>query len=126
MRGYLADYIGRYRLVRCINLEGDEFLWPIPLPAIGDEPNAWTKSALKAVTLTQDNWFRLIYDRDRSENGYRIEPRVAEPNVPDPEPMWSKKTFRELRNQALADYVITSRDHPMAVKCRQGKRFGAK
>src|SRR5262249_56278294 len=124
MRGYLADYIGRFRLVRCIDLENEEFIWPIPLPALGDEPNAWTKSSMKAMELARDHWFKLIYDRARSDNGYRVEPRDPEPGEPEPHPAWSKRSFRELRNIALADFVIKTRDHPVAIKCRQGKRFG--
>jgi hypothetical protein len=56
VRGYLADYLRRYLIVRCIDMNGEEFLWPIALPAVGDEPNRWTLSSLKAVEMAKERW----------------------------------------------------------------------
>lgn len=116
MRGYLADYLKRYLIVRCIDMNDEEFLWPIALPAVGDEPNKWTLSALKAVERAKEHWIKLVYVG--GTEGYKLEPALGDPQ----QPRWSDRTFPELRTLGLADFVIANTDHPQAIKLREGKR----
>jgi hypothetical protein len=116
VRGYLSDYLGRVHLVLCVDMNDDEFLWPIKLPKMpGDELNDWSKAAMKAVQKARVDWHKLIYVE--GVNGYKIEPRVGAPVLP----AWSGRSWAEIRNQALADYVIKETKHPVAKRLREGK-----
>jgi hypothetical protein len=116
MRGYLADYLRRYLIIRCIDMNGEEFLWPIALPSVGDEPNKWTLSSLKAMETAKGRWIKLVYIG--GAEGYKLEPALGDP----PQPNWLARSFPELRTLALADFVIADTDHPQAIKLREGKR----
>jgi hypothetical protein len=116
MRGYLADYLRRFLIVRCIDMAGEEFLWPILLPAVGDEPSKWTATSLKAVEMAKEKWFKLIYVK--GVDGFKVEPALGDP----PPPNWSERTFPELRTLGLADFVIADTEHPQAIKLKEGRR----
>jgi hypothetical protein len=118
MRSYLTDYMKRVRLVLCVDMNDDEFLWPIKLPKMpGDEVNDWTRSADEAVLKARLEWRKLLYVE--GVNGYKAEPR---PGTAAPlAPMWSGRSWAEIRNQALADFVITDIKHPVAKRLREGK-----
>jgi len=116
MRGYLADYLKRYLIVRCIDMNDEEFLWPIALPTAGDEPNKWTLTSLKAVETARERWIKLVYVG--GTEGFKLEPALGDP----PQPNWSDRIFPELRTLGLADFVIANTDHPQAIKLREGRR----
>jgi hypothetical protein len=126
MRNYLADYIGRFLIVRCIDMNNEEFLWPIPLPVAGEEANEWTKSMLRAVEKAKTEWAKLVYVRGAS--GYKIEPAQGKHDEPEwqqqlqPDGTLRERTFAELRTSALVDAIISNKDHRVAIKLREGKR----
>ena len=108
----MSDDLVRVRLVTCIDLRQEVFLWPIKVQSADGKINPWTQSALNAADIAIDKWTRLVSDMGRGK--YRITAATAEYGAPG----WPELSFSELVNLAFADCFIRDLDHPIVKKLR--------
>lgn len=101
------------RLVLCVNVFGDFFVWPVSLPGASGSPNPWITSAHRALQIAKTDWVRIF-----AGNGfYEIERPAADHTLPR-EVKWPEAPFGELINSAYAGRIITGPDHPMIAELR--------
>lgn len=115
MMQHLGDELTIVRIVTCIDLHGDIFLWPVKLPSSEGRSSNWHLSALAAVEQATTRWTRLAADMRRQR--YRV--FFGGSDLPEPE--WPEQTFGEMVNEAFAEYQITTPNHPMVKKLRGRK-----
>lgn len=115
MMQHLGEELTLVRIVTCIDLYGDIFLWPVKLPSSEGRASNWHLSALAAAEQATSRWTRLTADMKRQR--YRV--FLGGPDLPEPE--WPERSFSEMINEAFAEYHITSADHPIVKKLR-GKK----
>lgn len=111
---HLNEELSTIKLVTCVDLNGEVFLWPIKIPA-SDRQNKWTSSALAAVDHAVEEWVRLIPDMARGR--YRVQRALSE--LADPK--WPEESFIDLINEAFGEYKINDLDHPV-IKQLRGKQ----
>ncbi len=99
-------------LLTAINRQGDVFLWPIRSPDQNGRLDEWSRSAMKAATLGQRRWIRLV--SKMSLGAYEV--LEAQDDLPEPE--WPTATFTELVQVAFQGRIIDSEDHPVIRKLR--------
>jgi hypothetical protein len=115
-RGYLSDFMRRVQLQLCIDQDDNEFLWPIKLPSTpGADLNVWSASSLEAVNKARAIFYKLVWVE--GQQGYKALP-IDGAHV---SPHWSGRTFAQIRNAGLRDFVINDKTHPVAKWLRQGK-----
>ncbi len=102
-------------IVRCIDLYGDEFLWPVKQPPSDGRTCNWNKSAQIAVIQSTSRWIRMTADMKKQK--YRIFMGGSDL----PEPNWSERTLSDLINEWFHEYYITTMDHPVIKKLRGRK-----
>lgn len=100
------------KLLCCINMQGNVFLWPIRLPGQDGKIDDWNRSALEAADHAVGSWCRVI--SNMSLGSYEILKAMS----PGPSPKWTEKNFPEIFKIAFKDKIITSTDHPVVKKLK--------
>lgn len=100
------------KLLCCINMQGNVFLWPIRLPGLDGKLDDWNRSALEAAQHATGTWCRVM--SNRSLGTYEVLKAMSE----GPEPKWTEKSFSEIFNIAFKGKFITSMDHIVVKKLR--------
>jgi hypothetical protein len=106
LRGCDIDF-GPHLLVHCCGTGGENFLWSVPLPRPGVEPDPELRTQLAAVEKGKIDWVTPRFDfesmafRTSVSRGQRV--IQAE---------WAPVTFEELIEAAFQGRVIDSLDHP--------------
>jgi hypothetical protein len=101
-------------LATAINRQGQLFVWPIRLPGPDGKIDTWNGSAQAAAEQAQTQWVRMAANRDLGL--YSVYVATA----PVSDPTWPELSFQEVINIAFKDKVITSMDHPVVRRLREG------
>ena len=99
-------------LLTAINRQGVLFLWPIRLPGPDGKIDDWSRSALEASQLAQEQWVRMTANMPLG--AYDV--FVATGQHPDPH--WPEQPFGDLLKVAFKDRLIDSLEHPVLRKLR--------
>ena len=99
-------------LFTAINRQGDVFLWPLRLPDQHGRLDEWSRSAMRAATLGQRRWIRLV--SKMSLGAYEV--LEAQDDLGEPE--WPTESFPELLQVAFQGRIIEAEDHPVIHKLR--------
>ena len=99
-------------LFTAINRQGDVFLWPLRLPDQHGRLDEWSRSAMRAATLGQRRWIRLV--SKMSLGAYEV--LEAQDDLGEPE--WPTESFTELLQVAFQGRIIEAEDHPVIHKLR--------
>ena len=99
-------------LFTAINRQGDVFLWPLRLPDQHGRLDEWSRSAMRAATLGQRRWIRLV--SKMSLGAYEV--LEAQDDLGEPE--WPTESFLELLQVAFQGRIIEAEDHPVIHKLR--------
>ena len=99
-------------LFTAINRQGDVFLWPLRLPDQQGRLDEWSRSAMRAATLGQRRWIRLV--SKMSLGAYEV--LEAQDDLGEPE--WPTESFPELLQVAFEGRIIEAEDHPVIHKLR--------
>ena len=108
----IGEELTPVRIVRCIDLYSDEFLWPVKLPLSDGRTSNWTISAQIAVSESTARWIRMTADMRKQKY------RISLGGIDLPEPNWSERTLSDLINEGFHEYYITTMDHPVIKKLR--------
>lgn len=112
--GELAGELVSMLFVTAINRQGVVFLWPVRMADSTGRMNSWSESALRAISVAEDQWVRLT--ADRSLAGYRVSVATAEL----PKPKWPAATLDDLYRIAFQHKRIDQMSHPV-VKALRGE-----
>jgi hypothetical protein len=110
-----AEMPGEYRaytMFLYVNKSGDAFLWPIPCQDADGNWNDWHRSAHEMAELAMSHWIRI--SSNKAVGGYV--PAVAK--LDTTEPVWPKKTMKELVEIAFKGKLIDTPEHPIVKKLR--------
>jgi hypothetical protein len=106
--------VSRRLLITSITRQGRLFLWPIKLPAPDGKSNVWNETALDAARRASSAWVRIAADM-----GFGTY-RVWEAKTVLDEPKWPPLTFKEMIQLAFRERRISSLDHPVVKRLREG------
>jgi hypothetical protein len=112
MREVLITGVKIMLLVTAVTSRGSVFLWPLALGDDTGRTNAWHETARDGATRAKSKWTKIA--ADMSAGHYRI--FKAEGNLP--EPVWPKKSFKELLRIAFRGRTIDNVEHPIVKQCR--------
>jgi hypothetical protein len=99
-------------LLTAVNRQNTLFLWPIRLPGPDGKIDDWSRSALEASQLAQEQWVRMTANMPLG--AYDV--FVATGQHPDPR--WPEQPFADLLKVAFKDRFIDSLEHPVLRKLR--------
>jgi hypothetical protein len=103
----------RRALFTAVSRQGSYFLWPVKLPGDGNgRGDSWHRTALEAAALAMKGWVRITANQEQS----CYEMTNAPGTIPDP--VWPKKTFKELLRIGFQGRVIDGWDHLILRKLR--------
>jgi hypothetical protein len=111
----LAEMDGEYRLhsiYTAVDLQGNPFLWSVPIDDSDREPNNWLVTNREAAELAIERWVRVA--SDRGAGAYKI----IEYEGPPIEPVFPQEPFLELLKLAFKNRMIDRPDHPMILRLR--------
>jgi hypothetical protein len=108
----LTDELMYCLVVTAINVDGEVFLWPLPIADSRGQSNPWWESAFEGAQRAETAWVRLKSDKQRG----RYDNREAACALP--EPTWPVQSFGELFRLACKDLVLASLEHPFARQLR--------
>jgi hypothetical protein len=97
----------RKLLILSQNKQGDNFVWPIRIPAADESLDDWSKSSLEAADLAKRKWIRIV--SNKSLSAYEIIQREGV----SPEPKWPELSMGEIMKIAFKDKIIGDLDHPV-------------
>jgi hypothetical protein len=106
--------VSRRLLITSITRQGRLFLWPIKLPAPDGKSNIWNETAMEAARRASSVWVRIA--ADMSFGTYR----VWEAKTVLDEPKWPSLAFKEILRLAFQERRISSLDHPVIKRLREG------
>jgi hypothetical protein len=106
--------VSRRLLITSITRQGRLFLWPIKLPAPDGKSNVWNETAMEAARRANSSWVRIA--ADMSFGTYR----VWEAKTVLDEPKWPSLVFKEILRLAFQERRISSLDHPVIKRLREG------
>ena len=98
-------------LVRTINRQGVEFIWPLKTPTDG-RSNSWWDTAREASAMAMFEWVRV---RSNMSAGY-YDLAAAEGDLG--EPAWSDASINDLLRIAFKGRVVETVDHPLIQRLR--------
>jgi hypothetical protein len=106
--------VSRRLLITSITKQGRLFLWPVKLPAPDGKSNIWSETAMEAARRASSAWVRIA--ADMSFGTYR----VWEAKTVLDEPRWPSLEFKEIIKLAFQERRISSLDHPVVKRLREG------
>jgi hypothetical protein len=106
--------VSRRLLITSITRQGRLFLWPIKLPAPDGKSNIWNETAMEAAKRAGSCWVRVAADM-----GFGTY-RVWEAKTALGDPKWPSLIFKQILKLAFADRMISSLDHPVIKRLREG------
>lgn len=96
-----------------VSKQGNLFLWPIRLPGEDGRIDHWNESAMRAATLAQSKWIRVM--ANMSAGYYDVRTPVADLGPAE----WPENvSFDALVEIAFKGRVISSSDHPVLRRLR--------
>jgi hypothetical protein len=103
-------------IVRFVTMAGEEGLWPLKLnPQDGGKGNVWNTSAHNILKAAESGrWVRMV----TGKKNYRL--GVSPKTFDETPPKFSDRTFKELRDVAFADRVVTTLDHEIWTVLKDG------
>lgn len=110
----IRDDVKRVRLLTCVSLAQEVFLWPIKLPNGDGNPNPWNTSALAAADVASHSWVRVYADMNQSRY------RTIKASADYGEPNWPEESLQDLVNLAFQDHYIADSNHPV-IKSLMGR-----
>jgi hypothetical protein len=106
--------VSRRLLTTSITRQGRLFLWPIKLPSSDGKSNIWNETAIEAARRASSAWVRMA--ADMAFGTYR----VWEAKTVLDEPKWPSLPFKEILKLAFQERRISSLDHPVIKRLREG------
>jgi hypothetical protein len=113
MRVNVANEYVVIRLHVAMNRDGEVFLWPLKLQAVGARPNPWTESMARAIATAKQDWVRV----SANMAGQRYNIQVAN-NQQIGNPWRENLSMEDLVSSAFEGRVIDTDDHPVIRKLR--------
>lgn len=96
-----------------VSKQGNLFLWPVRLPGEDGRIDHWNESAMRAATLAQSKWVRVM--ANMSAGFYDVRTPVADLGLAE----WPENvSFDALVEIAFKGRVISSSDHPVLRRLR--------
>lgn len=108
----LFDELASFKLVVCMDMFNEVFLWPIKLPGPDGKRNTWSSSAMAAADLATKSWIRLVPSQARS----KYLAKVANSGMKEPE--WPEESFVSLLEFGFSEHQINDLNHPVVRKLR--------
>lgn len=102
----LATLVAPVEFQRSVNLDGEEFIIPKPIPD-ALSPNRWHQSRFELVALAEQKWVRIV--ANMSLGLYEGSEAVSDL----PEPAWSPLSFADLLAKAFEHRIISDTNHPV-------------
>jgi hypothetical protein len=99
-------------LVTAISRQNIVFLWPMPLATADGRNKEWSRTGMEAIERATKRWVRV--QANMALGGYE----VMEAKASISEPVWPKKTLRELMDLSFGQYRIDTLDHPIIRQLR--------
>ena len=109
---YLQDELNFVKLVTCVDLDGEVFIWPIKMPGPDGRRNPWNASALAAADAATKQWVRLVPNQNRGK--YIVKQAKDDLKIPE----WPEESLQSLFEQAFGEFQITDLEHPVVKKLR--------
>jgi hypothetical protein len=101
-----------FRLVLCIDRQGQVYLWPLRLPGDTGREDDWMTSALSIAEQAKTEWVRMVAGpRD-------FKSKTSGAVLSDP--VWPEQTFDELLELAFRKRRIVSETDPILRRLREG------
>ena len=96
-----------------IDRQGNNFLWPVPLPPTDGPENTYNQSHRQIADLAETTWLRM--SSNRTIAAYEAVEAVGD----IPEPVWPELSLAEMIEIAFGkSHLIADRDHPALRKLR--------
>lgn len=113
----LTEEATLHTIFTAINTHNLPFIWAIKRQDQTGNIDNWNRSALEVANVAQNNWCRLLSDRQRG--AYRCFEAVSTLDAP----RWPDSSFEELLNKAFPpEQIISDLDHPFLKQLRGEKQ----